>query len=102
MVVQWVPSHVGMHGNECADQNAAKGARIAQREVLAHKEVTDIWEDLGLEEVPDSYDSDSNQSGGSNISDESRGEGVCDDSDEIFCPKIPFHALLKGLFCYWI
>ena len=44
-------------------------------------------EELGLGEMPDSYNSDSNQSGGPNISDESRGEGVCDDSDELFSPK---------------
>ena len=64
MSVQWVPCHVGAHGNKCADQNAAKGARIAQGEVLARLEVVDIWEELGSEEMPDSYDSDSNQSGG--------------------------------------
>ena len=68
----------------------AKGARIAQWEVLVCNEVADIWEQLVLEEMPDSYDSDSNQLGGSNISDESRGEGVFDGgSDEIFPPKSP-------------
>ena len=30
------------------------------------KEVVDIWEELGLEEMLDLYDSDANQSGGSN------------------------------------
>ena len=61
MCVQWAPSHMGVHGNECADQNAAKGARIAKREDMVRKEVTDMWEQLGLEEMPNSYDSDSNQ-----------------------------------------
>ena len=87
--MQWVPSHVGVHGNVRVDQNAAKGARIAQREVFTCQEVTGIWEELGLEEMPDSYDSNSNQLGGANISDGSRGEGVSDDYDEIFSPKRP-------------
>ena len=33
-----------------------------------------IWEEVGVEEMPNSYDSNSNQTGGWNISDESRGE----------------------------
>ena len=38
----------------------------------------------------DSYDSDSTQSGGLNISNESRGDSVSDESfEEIFSPKRP-------------
>ena len=59
--IQWAPSHVGVQGNECADANTSKGARIAHQRVLAHKAVIGIWEHLGLEEMLDPCDLDSNQ-----------------------------------------
>ena len=67
---QWVPSHAGVAGNEEAD---VKGAKIAHQQLVQHKSVTDMWQDLGLQEVPDSHDSDSDQSGGSSVSEESEG-----------------------------
>ena len=57
VTVQWVPSHVGVQGNERADAGAAKGARQAFRAVLQDREVRDIWNDLGLEEM-DEYSED--------------------------------------------
>ena len=41
-------------------------------QVLKHTAVTDIWAELGLQEMPDTLDSDSNESYGSWLSD---GEG---------------------------
>ena len=52
---------------------AAKEAKIAQHQIVQHKSVTYNWQDLGLQEMPDSYDSDSDQSGGSRVSGESEG-----------------------------
>ena len=69
MSIQWVPSHVGVMGNERADRQAAKGACISLQQVTVHKAVTDIWADLGLEEMPDEY-SDSDVSRGSRNSDD--------------------------------
>ena len=66
----WVPSHVGVTGNEHADAKASKGARKAYECVMKQKSVQDIWGELGLQEMPDSYDTDSNCSGGSHISEE--------------------------------
>ena len=40
--ILWVPSHVGVVGNEEADSRAAKGAKQAQHEVQRSKQVTDI------------------------------------------------------------
>ena len=37
--------------------------------LIERKSATDIWADLGLQEMPDCYDSDSNVSGGSGLSD---------------------------------
>ena len=65
MEVLWVPSHVGVVGNEEANLEVAKGAKQAQREVQRSKQVTDIWEELGLGEMSDTWDTDSNRSGGS-------------------------------------
>ena len=65
-----VPSHVGFTGNEHADAKASKGARKAYECVMKQKSVQDIWGELGLQEMPDSYDTDSNCSGGSHISEE--------------------------------
>ena len=69
--VLWVPSHVGVTGKEHADAKASKGARKAYECVMKQKSVQDIWGELGLQEMPDSYDTDSNCSGGSHISEES-------------------------------
>ena len=66
--ILWVPSHVGVAGNEEADVRAAKGAKQALHDVQKAKQVTDIWEELGLEEMPDSWDTDSNRSRGSGVS----------------------------------
>ena len=41
--IQWVLSHVGMEGNEQADQQAAKGAKRLHQQLLQHKAVTNIW-----------------------------------------------------------
>ena len=65
MEILWDPSHVEVVGNEEADSRAAKGAKQAQREVQRSKEVTDTWEELGLVEMPYTWDTDSNRSGGS-------------------------------------
>ena len=62
--ILWVPSHVGVAGNEEADVRAAKGAKQALQDVQKAKQVTDIWEELGLEEMPDSWDTNSNRSTG--------------------------------------
>ena len=63
--IQWVPSHVGVDGKECADQKTAKGAKMSHEQALKHKAVMDIWAELGLQEMPDTFDSDSNESKGS-------------------------------------
>ena len=46
--VQWVPSHVGVEGNEQTDLWANKGAQIAQDKVVVYTSVTENWADLGL------------------------------------------------------
>ena len=79
----WVPSHAGVTGNEHADAKASKGAKKAYECVMNQKSVQDIWGELGLQEMPDSYDTDSNCSGGSHISEESN-----EDSPENW-PKQP-------------
>ena len=69
----WVPLHVGVVGNRDADARASKGARQALHNVLHSKQVTDISEEWGLVELPDTWDTDSNQVGGScftSVSDE--------------------------------
>ena len=60
--MQWVPSHVGVKGNECADEGAVRGSAQAFRDVLRDWEVRDIWQDLGLEGMSDG--SDNHMSGG--------------------------------------
>ena len=59
--IPWVSSHVGLEGNE---------------KVVQHKTVTGICVEVGLQEMPDSYDMDSNDSGGSLITDEEDDEVV--------------------------
>ena len=78
VTVQWVPSHVGVQGNERADAGVAKGARRAFRAVLQYREVRDIWNDLGLEEM-DEYSED-NLSGGSH-------DGAASDSDSEYAAE---------------
>ena len=63
---------------------AAKGAKIAHQQVVQHKAVTDIEQDLGLQEMSDSYDPDSDYSGGSRLSEESAGGSL---SSDLFSPK---------------
>ena len=65
------------------DAKASKGAKKAYECVMNQKSVQDIWGELGLQEMPDSYDTDSNCSGGSHISEESN-----EDSPENW-PKQP-------------
>ena len=65
--ILWVPSHVGVTGNEQADAKASKGAKKAYECVMNQKSVQDIWGELGLQEMPDCYDTDSNCSAGSHI-----------------------------------
>ena len=60
-----VSSHVGVVGNEEADARASKGARHTMHNVLHSKQVTDIQEELGLVEMSDKWDTDSNRLGGS-------------------------------------
>ena len=72
--ILWVPSHVGVVGNEDADAQASKGARQALRNVLPSKQVTDICEELGLVEMSDTWDADSNQSGASCVTSDSDDE----------------------------
>ena len=67
--MQWVPSHVGVHGNEQADLDAGCGAKAAKRAMIEYRVVTNVWADLGLQEMLDCYNSDSNVSGGSGLCD---------------------------------
>ena len=69
--ILWVPSHVGVVGNEEAGTQASKGARQALHNVLHPKQVTDIWEELGLVEMLDTWDTYSNRSGGSCVTSDS-------------------------------
>ena len=46
--ILWVPSHVGVTGNEHADAKASKGAKKAYECVMNQKSVQDIWGELGL------------------------------------------------------
>ena len=62
-----VPSHVGVEGNEQVDLRANKGAKIAKNKVAL---LWKFWADLGLQEMPDTYDTDCNDSGGSCLSSE--------------------------------
>ena len=64
-----MPSHVRVVGKEQADQQAAKGARTSLQQVTVHKTITDIWANLGSEEMPDEY-SDSDVFWGSRISED--------------------------------
>ena len=72
--ILWVPSHVGVVGNKEAGARASKGARQALHNVLHSKQVTDIWEELGLVEMPDTWDTDSNRLGGSCVTSDSDDE----------------------------
>ena len=62
--IQWVPSHVGITGNEKSDRGAAKGAERSLQQWREHRSVRNIWNDLGLQEMDDAvvvseYNSDS-------------------------------------------
>ena len=66
---------MGVARNEKADVSAAKGAKQALQDAHKAKQtLTDIWEELGLEEMPDSWDTDSNRSAGSSVSIRGYGE----------------------------
>ena len=85
MSAQWVPSHVGVEGNEHADRQAPKGAKVSHGCVMKYKELPDILAELRLEEMPDPDTSESDQSGGSQTC-ESEGE------EELWSPlKRPRH-----------
>ena len=62
----------------------AKGAKLSHDTVVAHKTVTDIWADLDLQEMPDSYDTDSHGAEGSQLSDAEGDEPVW--SPPLFSP----------------
>ena len=51
VIMQWVPSHVGVQGHKRADERAVRELAQAFREVLRDREVRDIWHELGLEEI---------------------------------------------------
>ena len=72
--ILWVSSHVGVVGNEDADTRASKGARQALHNVMPSKQVTDIWEELGLVEMSDTWETDSNRAGGSCVTSDSDDE----------------------------
>ena len=55
---------------------------MSLHQVIVHKIVTDIWTELGLEEIPNEY-SDSDILGWSRISD-----GELIDDDECPCPRV--------------
>ena len=42
VTVQWVPSHVGVQGNEHTDLNASRGAKAAKHAVIDRRLVIDI------------------------------------------------------------
>ena len=72
--ILWVPSDVWVAGNEEADMRAAKGAKQAPQDVQKAKQVTDIWGELGLVAMSESWDTDSKRSGGSGVSSDSSEE----------------------------
>ena len=45
------PSHVGVQGKERADEVAVRELVRAFRQIKNSKEVEDIWQELGLEEI---------------------------------------------------
>ena len=49
--VQWVPSHVGVQGNEQADHCTQQRATAALPIVREAKSVLEAWQELGLEEM---------------------------------------------------
>ena len=56
VTLQSVPSHVGVQGNERADEGTVRGFTQTFTEVLRDREVRDIWHDLGLDEMDDPRD----------------------------------------------
>ena len=59
-----IQSHVGVQGNERADEGGFRGSTQAFQEVLRDREVGDIWHELGLEELNDVSDDDMSGGGG--------------------------------------
>ena len=49
--VQWVPSHMGVQGNEQADRCAQQGVTAALPSVTQARCVQEAWQDLGREEM---------------------------------------------------
>ena len=84
-----------MVGNEWADQQAAKGAKLSLQQVAVHKTVTDIWAELGFEEMPDEY-SDPDVSRGSGISDDEVIDDEGDDDDDDDDDTSAKHLMLSG------
>ena len=60
--------------------------RDSHTKVMEAKAVTEFWEQLGLTEMPHTYDTDCNRSGGLCVSDEFVGEGL---NPHLFSPKRP-------------
>ena len=86
--VQWVPSHVGVQGNEQADRCTQQGATAALPSVREAKSVLKAWQELGLEEMSErdesgmaAWDADSGGSDSHSSSDGTNETIMSEDSD---------------------